>query len=186
MSDKHLAEKADEKIWCLPFNYPAARASGYSGTEAEAYEELGVYLADKGQISDALSALRRAAELDPMSSRTLYYLAGVLSRLGNLEEAAEVLAKAVALAPDHWVTVFNLGKILARLSRHEEAIKALGQAALLNPKATSPLVERAKCYAAVGQVARAVEDLQAALEIDPYSKRIARLLDNLQRLKRPM
>ena len=58
---------------------------------AEAHCDLGSLHLRRGELQQALASLRRAAELDPSSTRTQYALARCWRRLGRSDEAAQAM-----------------------------------------------------------------------------------------------
>jgi tetratricopeptide (TPR) repeat protein len=167
------------EIWELPLYYDVARAAGFQGTEAEAYEALGERLRFLGRSGDALVAFRRAAELDPTNSLCWFRIGQLYLDRQHYEQAAEALAASAALLPDHWVTQLSHGKALAGFGKHVLAIEAFTRAAELNPKSAAPLVQRAQCHEALGHLDAAISDLEAALRLQPEGKRHRQLVGHL-------
>jgi tetratricopeptide (TPR) repeat protein len=68
---------------------------------ALAWQALGRELAaDNDALPEAVSAFRRAIQIDPEDGWALAYLANALWRSGNIEEAAESYQRAIAAFPD--------------------------------------------------------------------------------------
>jgi TolB-like protein len=66
--------------------------------------QLGFALVQLGEEEAGLTALRRAAALDPRNSRTLRLLGGVLVRGGEVAEGRVMLQRTLELAPDDLTT----------------------------------------------------------------------------------
>ena len=66
----------------------------------EAQYSLGVVLANRGKLDDAIAHYRQAIRIKPGYVEAHYNLAIVLTRQGRKEEAAEHLENAVRLQPD--------------------------------------------------------------------------------------
>jgi protein O-GlcNAc transferase len=177
------ADASPADVWHLPFDYDLARAAGFQGTEAEAYETLGERLRSLGQTDDALLAFHRAAELDPTNSLVWYRIGHLHLNEKRYDQAAEALATSTTLLPDHWVTQHSLGKALAGLDRHPQATAAFTRAAELNPKSAAPLVQRARCNEAMGRLDDAIADVEAALKLQPGGKRHWQMLESLRQRK---
>jgi len=64
--------------------------------------DLGVALARAGQLSDAQAALRQAAQMNPLSARSLYMLGTVAFQLDAKDEARQALERFVAIAPSRF------------------------------------------------------------------------------------
>jgi tetratricopeptide (TPR) repeat protein len=181
MPRKTAQSGTPNQVWRLPFDYEAACATGFQGTETDAYIQLGCYLEQIGHLEDALIALRRATELSPDDARTYYYLGKVLVRAKRLEEAVSTLERSLALAPDHWVTALNLGKVLAELRDDQRAATVLSRAVALNRRAGSALIHRAQSYIRLGRPMEAMADIEAARRLDPRSKKLQRLAEEFHR-----
>ena len=63
--------------------------------------------------------------------------------------------------------LFLEGEALRRLERYEEALAPLEEAAERMPQTTQVWLPLAWCYKRTGQLQRAIESLQIAIEIDP-------------------
>jgi tetratricopeptide (TPR) repeat protein len=79
----------------------------------------------QGRLEEALVALRRAAELDPLSPRILDNFAWALVHAGRPEEALAALDRALALQPDALQATSIKAQILARQGRRDEAMALL-------------------------------------------------------------
>src|SRR5438309_1488952 len=66
---------------------------------AEAHNWLGVALADKSNLLDAISEFRNAVALAPKSARLWNNLGSALAKSGEVGESAHAFAKAVACDP---------------------------------------------------------------------------------------
>ncbi|HEY2117425.1 MAG TPA: tetratricopeptide repeat protein [Candidatus Angelobacter sp.] len=72
---------------------------------AESYELLGRLYSAKGDIPDAVAALRRSVSLDARSAGSRYFLAKLLVSTGSADarvEAKQLLLESIALAPGYW------------------------------------------------------------------------------------
>ncbi len=135
---------AAESIW--------RRVLELNPSNATAYNNLGVTLADQGKFEEAIAAYRQAIELDPDS--TIAYnnlviaynnLATSLFEQGKFEEAIAAYRQAIELDPDSTtaynnlaIAYNNLGVALADQGKFEEAIAAYRQAIELDPNLPQP------------------------------------------------
>jgi hypothetical protein len=90
---------------------------------AEAHGQLGIALTRKDSPSSAfaaVAALRRAAELAPMSPEVHRHLAYALERSGDYTGAIYECRRAIALWPDHAEAHNGLALLLLRVSQFKE------------------------------------------------------------------
>ena len=106
----------------------------------------------RGQLDDALSAYRRAAEVAPTRALPHTSMGGVLLDLDRVDEALEELRIALELAPGDEVALLGRAEALTRAGRPAEA------AATLDQLADSQLD--------TGRIADAVDTLQRALGLE--------------------
>jgi spermidine synthase len=80
---------------------------------AELHNVVGIGLAQKGRIDDAIAEFREALRLEPDSAMTRWHLGAALaSGGGSLEEAIEHLRRSVALDPNNAQARNDLGVVL--------------------------------------------------------------------------
>ena len=91
----------------LPFMQRACAALPNS---ARAHLARAYVLRRMGDWENALTAMRRAAELDPRTIGTITDIAATLSSLRRFEEAKQVFAAAQAADPDNPTTLWQLGE----------------------------------------------------------------------------
>jgi tetratricopeptide (TPR) repeat protein/predicted Ser/Thr protein kinase len=118
---------------------------------------------------DFSQALKRGGSFATHSSLgTVYYLRG------RFADAAKEYQAAIALRPKNATTHWNLGDAYRQLGRAADARAAYTDAVTLfdadlrvNPKDAGALATRATCLARLGQVARAEQDAQHAVALQP-------------------
>ena len=122
---------------------------------ARRYRERGIRLVEAGRPSAAISAFRRAIELDPGEAASHHALGRALLRLDRLAEAAASLSLATTLRDDA-AAYHDLGVALQRQDLRVEATAAYRRAVELAP-------ELAEAHAALGELLiLADEDEEAA------------------------
>jgi tetratricopeptide (TPR) repeat protein len=122
---------------------------------ARRYRERGISLVETGRLSAAISAFRRAIELDPGEAASHHALGRALLRLNRLAEAAASLSLATTLKDDA-AAYHDLGMALHRQGLYVEATAAYRRAVELAP-------ELAEAHAALGDLLDlADEDEEAA------------------------
>ncbi|MGI8640744.1 MAG: carboxypeptidase regulatory-like domain-containing protein [Pyrinomonadaceae bacterium] len=94
--------------------------------------QLGKELSIKGEYGEAVPILIRAAEVNPQSPTTLYYLGYSLLKLNYSKPAIIALTQAHILAPASIQVLFVLGKAERLESKYEDAEKHLLQAKKLS------------------------------------------------------
>jgi tetratricopeptide (TPR) repeat protein len=134
---------------------------------ADAFNLLGVALAQRGDDAAAVDALSRAVHLNPNHPGTQINLGNVLRRLGRFDEAVDSFRRAIALRPDATVAYRNLGATLVDQKRFQEAIEPLNRAASLRPDHPGAYLTRARAARGLGNNPAALFDVDNVLRLDP-------------------
>lgn len=92
---------------------------------ASAHEFLGVILLQKGNVSEANDELKRAAELDPLSSIILCWLGDTYYYAHRFEDARRALRQSLDLDPNNMEAPYYLTLVHARLGQPREAYALL-------------------------------------------------------------
>ena len=88
---------------------------------ADVHNILGIGLAEKGRVGEAIAEFREALRLEPDSARTHWHLGAALaSRVEDMEEAIEHLRRSVQLDPNNDHARNDLDAVLALQGRHDE------------------------------------------------------------------
>ena len=148
---------------------------------AEAWNELGVALAGRGDLAEAVEAHERAVRIHPAYAEAWDHLGQARTAQGDLEGAVAAFRAAVRLEPALASHHFGLGLALQRARRLDEAAVAYLEAIRLAPGAVAALTNLGSLRAEQGRTAEARELWQRALAIDPHH---APARDNLERLRR--
>lgn len=90
---------------------------------ALAQMNLGVALAEAGELSEATAHFQRAVERHPTSAEANVNLAQALALLGRFEEAIPHYERALASDPDLFGVEYNLGVALERAGQVERALE---------------------------------------------------------------
>jgi len=134
----------------------------------------------KGRALDTGAAERLAtgqttlAEFLGLGREQLYEIAGRaygLMNSGRLEEALVIYSGLVAASPADSVFRCHLGAVELRRGRAAEAEVEFDAALRFNRANVDALSGRGEARLRLGRLVEAVEDLRAALELDPQARR---------------
>lgn len=142
---------------------------------------LGVSHAFQGRIAQALTALKKATQLDPSHTHAAICLSVLMNDIGQYEAAQTVFEQAnqsvlhkkkgedVEIDKKFAVKHLELADLYFRYRRYEEAIEDYTQAIRLDPSLLEVRIRRAKAYAKKGSVSRALQELQQLKQEHPDS-----------------
>jgi tetratricopeptide (TPR) repeat protein len=151
------------------------RARALAPDNDEIHYLIGLLESSRGKSSSAISALRRATELDPQHLRAIYALAGEIEREGDENSETEyqlLIQKILAVAPDNLAALLELARIAAKRGDFETLRSAINQTAARST--TWP--------AEVQQQLRAVQTAAAGPDARSAGTRIAFLRNVLVRV----
>ena len=134
------------------------RAIGLDPGNSDAWDLYGQMLGAMARYDDALVALRKAQELDPLAHRS--DVANILTRAGRYEEAYAAIVPVVELEPTYPRAQGSLGWALILGGRVTEGIAALERAAALARGDTMYQGQLGQAYGRNGEIARAREILR--------------------------
>jgi predicted O-linked N-acetylglucosamine transferase (SPINDLY family) len=130
---------------------------------------LGVSRHALGELSTAISALRKAEEIAPGAALILNALATVLVEYGNFAEALQVVDRAILAEPGDASTHFNRGVVLERTGDLESAILAYQVALATEPDNLPTLLNRGAALTVAGRFREAVANNQRLILLAPQS-----------------
>lgn len=116
----------------------ARRAVALRPQSPEGQSLLGVVLASRGKLEEALPYLQRARQADPANADTALALGRVLTEQGKLEEGVALLREVVRLVPESANAHQVLGDALRRAGRLQEAEQETRLADGLKQKQAEP------------------------------------------------
>jgi protein O-mannosyl-transferase len=93
-----------------------------------AYNNLGMALADRGRLDDAVLQYQKALELKPVFAEAFNNLGNVFARRDQFEQAADNFQKALQIRPHYADALNNFGLLLAGRNRLDEAIACYNKA----------------------------------------------------------
>ena len=143
-----------------------ANISTYSRKAVKYYEE-GRHLQQKGKLSGAERAYRKAIKTNQEFLEVHNDLGNLLLDLGKPKEAFNSFRKALSLRPGHPMLLTNLGNALQLQGEMEKAIdwfnKAIGQ----EPGFVGAHINLGNALRELGRLEEAVAAYRQAIEIDP-------------------
>lgn len=122
------------------------------------------------RYDEALAALRRLRELDPLAPVPISDTASALLRAGRFDEALEQAAALLRLEPTYPLAHSTIGWAFMKKHRYEEGVAALEEAARLSPGNTLILGQLGQAYGMAGRAEKAhqILDRLLALERERY------------------
>jgi tetratricopeptide (TPR) repeat protein len=132
-----------------------------------AHNNLGVALAGRGRVDEALSSYRESARLNPKFWTARTNIGIALCTLGRLDEAVAEFRGMVEDAPRDAVAHFNLANTLVRKGQREEAFTEYAQAVRLNPTFSDAYASWGVALVEAGSTQEAINRLRTALSLDP-------------------
>lgn len=146
------------------------KATTYDPDNAPAWYFTGTTYTELGRYAPAIDALQKALVLDPSNAGTYSEMGRASEKLGNLTAARMHYETAIKLNPDNEWTRFVYGKNLAISGDYESAINEL-KTSLEKSSCKAPVwYELANVYYNTMQYDLALEAINSALTIDPYTK----------------
>ncbi|MEE2636335.1 MAG: tetratricopeptide repeat protein [Acidobacteriota bacterium] len=133
---------------------------------SEAYGQVGKLLLAGDYPAAADSFLQNARALAPTEFRWPYYLAHTSIRKGHLDQAVDYLEQALLLDGDDFAALVWLVHVHVELDQPEAAAPVLAKATSLYPDAQALLYEGGRTALAAQNYAGAVEQLEAALQLN--------------------
>ena len=128
---------------------------------------LGIALAARGRLDEAIQHFDRALLLKPDDVKADLNLGAAWARQGNLLEAVQHFERALQLEPDYPEAHCNLGNALAAQGRLDEAIQHYERALQLKPDDAEVHYNLGKALAAQGKLDEAVRHFERALQFKP-------------------
>lgn len=129
-----------------------ARALEAGGAHPAVHFHYGLdFLTPQGRLEEALTQLKTALELDPLSAIVHTAIGGCLYRMRRFDEAEKTLRKTIEVNPEFGHGYWSLGRVLLEQGRHEEALQRLEEAGEILGRIPAALAELAYCHARMGR-----------------------------------
>jgi predicted CXXCH cytochrome family protein len=134
---------------------------------AEAHENLGVALAESGQMDRAEAAFRDSLRIRPYDARTYSNLGKLLAQKNDMPQALYCYEKAIAVRPDYASGHFEYGMLLARLNRLDVAQQQMEAALRYDPQLAEAHNLLGGIFEMKQKLAAAAKEYREALRIKP-------------------
>jgi len=137
--------------------------------EASGYTNLGIALAQLGELKEGLVVLAKAVRLKPDNAQFRAIYGNGLLLAKRTDEGIAALQKAVELEPKNASFHFDLANTLSQLDRNEEAERHFKEVLKLAPKDAEALTNYGALLRRMHRLPEALEKLEAAYAIKPES-----------------
>ena len=129
----------------------------------------GFHFYQQNEMPSAITALKKARELNPQAPEPALYLGLAEESLGRTDEALTLYRRAVELEASTGKldveTLLTLSRLLLLLGEFDECRRVIDRAAKLDPKSRDPHFEAGRLLLKKGQPARAAEEGEMALRL---------------------
>ncbi len=144
-----------------------SRSQDHVGAYASAHNRLGLVLQSQGELDEAITHFRTAAQLRPEFAGAHYSLGNALSAKGDWEGAIAAYRQALAAETDFAEAHLKLAEALSAQSRIDEAIEHLRQAIRIDPSVREAHYNLGIMLSHVGQSDEAMREFRETVRLDP-------------------
>ncbi len=156
-----LAVKGDYEQAIKHFNITLKIRPDFPGVNyilGDIYYKMGSY--DLAKVN-----LERAVRSSPNNITALNYLGAIYAEQGSVDEAIKKWSQVLAIDPNSVYTHLNIAFAQSQNGRHDIAIEHYNYALRINPNQPDVLSKLAASYAALGDMERAIEAAEKALNL---------------------
>jgi spermidine synthase len=136
---------------------------------ADLHDILGVALASKGAVEDAVKEFRAALDLEPRAAKAHWHLGRALVSTGSREEGIEHLRTSIQLDSSNGQARYDLAIVLLQAGQVDEAVAHLRATVQLIPNLVGAHNNLGIALASQGKLDEAIRQFQTALALDPDS-----------------
>ena len=133
----------------------------------EVHDYLGIALAQKGLLDEAIAQFRQSLQLDPDSARTHWHVGAALASRGARQEAIDHLRRSVELDPANAQVHADLASLFIDARQLDAAVAHSRAALRLTPDLVEAHNSLGIALAMQGHLDEAIEHFQRALALDP-------------------
>jgi spermidine synthase len=134
---------------------------------ADLHNTLGIALAARGRIPEAIEEFRAALRLDPDSALTHWHIGAAIAAVGAREDAIAHLRRSVQLDPSNGEAQYDLARMLVEARRLADAVDHFRAALRLMPNSVEAHTGLGLAFALQSKVDEAIDQFQLALALDP-------------------
>ncbi|MEL7038106.1 MAG: tetratricopeptide repeat protein [Cyanobacteria bacterium J06592_8] len=134
---------------------------------ADDYLKQAEGLANEQRYPEALSALKKATQMNPNLEEAWYSQGNILVRLSRYTEALSAYEKVVEIHPDKYEAWYNRGNVLVKLKKYSEALESYNQALSIQPNDDEAWHNRGVLLRKFKRYKDALLSYDKALEIQP-------------------
>jgi tetratricopeptide (TPR) repeat protein len=179
-SDCRQSEDLDLRIRaCTQIIEGGKRESRDREFRAEAYSNLGVAYARKGEHGRAIANFDKAIKLNPDDAEAYLGRGFAYVEKGEYDRAVADNTQAIEMKPANFLALNNRAWSYLKLGKPELGLPDAERAVELAPDTPAFLHTRGQIYAALGRREEAIADLKKALRIDPGLKATREALERL-------
>jgi tetratricopeptide (TPR) repeat protein len=144
----------------------------------EAWNNRGISLTKLKRYEDAIASYNQALAIQPNQYEAWYNRGNSLDNLGRYEDAIASFDQALAIKPNKYEALYNRGISLDNLGRYEDAIASFNQSLRFAPNDPGGFYSKARCYALLGNIDLAFENLQEVINLGSTQYREAAKIDS--------
>ena len=138
-----------------------------TGNNYVAYNNLGISLAEKGRLAEAIHYYSKGLTVKPKYVKLHNNLGDALLRQGKIEAAMDHFKIALNIKPDDAKAHFNMGKALSALGKLAEAIYHFKAVLLIYPHDSTTHNNLGNTLQKQGQLDEAIHHYRQAIRIRP-------------------
>jgi tetratricopeptide (TPR) repeat protein len=134
---------------------------------AQAYDNLGVALAGKGKMEEAIDNYNKAIRIAPKEFSLYVNRGAAYASMGHYQMAVHDYTKSIHLEPNNADIYANRGGAYTSMGQFQLAIEDYSKAIYLNPDLVMAYIGRGVDYTHVGRYQLALDDFQKAIRLKP-------------------
>ena len=134
---------------------------------AEAHNNMGIALKDKGDLEAAIDSYQQALKIKPDYAEAYYNMGNALNDKGDPEAALDSYKKAIKINTDYADAYSNMGSALKDKGDLEAAIDSYKQALKIKPDYAEAYYNMGNALQEKGVLEAAIDIYKQALEIKP-------------------
>ena len=174
-----LSQQQNDKLYQALQAYAASLQ--VNADRPEAMTQLGYYYSVQGRFHEAEKAYQQAIKLDRRFSAAYVNLADLYAQKNDEQQALTILKQGLTALPEDPDLHHALGLSLVRARRYEDAIPSLAKAAKLAPQNPRYAYVYAVALQSTGNIKKAINTLEQALQQHPYDRQIMAALVSFYR-----